>query len=386
MRNSAVLDLFLGDSGKGKIVDYLAKDAIGTIRFNGSNNAGHTLMFEGKKYKTHSIPSGILYPHTINFIAHGCVINPLKLIEEIEAFKQINNKVFISGNAHIILPSHIRQDCEKEESGKGIGSTKQGVSPAYASKYARTGIQFKDLLLPKHDYLNKCLIKIAKDLLEEVVFIYEKCSDILKNHIVIDGVDFIHNLANKGNLVFEGAQGTFLDIDIGEYPFVTSSNCTVGAILTGTGLNTKHLHEVIGVIKAYGSYVGANLEFQDIKDQQINDLLCKLGEEFGTTTGRRRRLCWLDLDQIAISNKINGSDKLAITRMDTLGQLPQVYLKHQNNLIQFEPWGNLQHISDIDELPLSAQKFLDYIQKVLKTPIWAVGTGPSREQLLIRKD
>ena len=386
MKNTVVLDLFLGDSGKGKIVDYLAESANAVIRFNGSNNAGHTLVLEGKKYKTHSIPSGVLYPHTTNFIAHGCVIDPFKLIKEIDLFKEINNKIFISGNAHIILPSHIEQDRQKEESGKGIGSTRQGVAFAYASKYARTGLQFKDLLLTKHNLINKCIQQMSEDILDEVAYIYDECASRLKDHIVVDSVSFIHSLVNQGSLVFEGAQGTFLDVDLGDYPFVTSSNCSIGAVLTGTGLNMKQIHEVIGVIKAYGSYVGTNSEFQDIQEQEINDLLCELGEEYGTTTGRRRRLCWLDLDQVSKAAKINGPDKLVITRMDTLGQLPIVYAKFNNQLKQFKPWGDLQHIKSIEKLPLSAQEYLNFIQQATGAPVWGVGTGPSREQLLVRKE
>jgi len=211
-----------------------------------------------------------------------------------------------------------------------------------------------------------------------------KLSEQLKPYIVEDGVGFMHELISKGSVVFEGAQGTFLDIDVGDYPFVTSSNCTIGAVFTGTGINPKQLDEVIGVIKAYGSYVGTSSKFDDIKDSKINDQLCQLGQEYGATTGRRRRLCWLDLDKIKLATQINGPTKLVITRMDTLGQLPEINIKYQNQLHKFEPWGDLDQVQNMQDLPKSATCYLDFIEKVLQVPIWAVGVGPARKDLIIK--
>jgi len=385
LKNSVVLDPFLGDSGKGKIVDYLAKDAAAVIRFNGSNNAGHTLMLDGKTYKTHSIPSGVLHPHTTNFIAHGCVINPSKLVEEIKKFKKINDKIFISGGAHMVLPYHVRKDEEKENTSKGIGSTKQGVAPAYASKHARAGLRFQDLLLSRWDFIEVCEKRLEEDEIDEAIYTFEKYKDFLRDHIVRDGVGFIHDLAKKGNLVFEGAQGTFLDVDFGNYPYVTSSSCTIGSVLTGTGLNMRQIDEVFAVIKSYGSYVGTSEDFPDIEDKELNQKLRMLGNEYGTTTGRARRLCWLDLDSLRRATLINGFTKLVITRMDTLGQLGRVFLKDQGKLVEFKPWGDLQSVSSIEELNQESRLYLDYIENALQTPIWGVGVGASREQLLVRE-
>lgn len=385
MTNTVVLDLFLGDSGKGKIVDYLASTAAGVIRFNGSNNAGHTLKVNNQVFKTHAVPSGVLYKHTTNFIGHGCIIDPFVLNKEIQDFKKINPKIFISGNAHIILPYHIALDTFREQT-RGIGSTKRGVSPAYEAKAGRYGLQYRDLFLSRQAFENKLSLIFDTKQTKQALEVYDQLGKILRPHIIEDSIEFIHDLASKGSLVFEGAQGTYLDIDIGEYPFVTSSNCTIGAVLTGTGLNLKQIHQVIGVVKAYGSYVGTNNTFNDIQQQDLNDKLCELGQEYGTTTGRRRRLCWLDLDKINTAIKINGPDKLVITRMDTLGQLPKVFLKHNNELIEFSPWGDLQNIKSYSELPSSAQHFLNYIENTTKSPIWAIGTGASRDQLLFRKD
>lgn len=388
MHNTAVLDLFLGDSGKGKIVDYLAETAHAVVRFNGSNNAGHTLSIKGQQYKTHSIPSGILHPHTVNFIAHGCIMDPLVLSEEILKFSSFNSKIYISGQAHMILPHHIKLDCARELK-KPVGSTKRGVAPAYESKMARYGLRYQDLLLPKQSFLNKAVEVFNNSLssssnifIEELSAVFDKTSDTLSKHIITDSLQFIHNLADKGGIVFEGAQGTFLDIDVGDYPFVTSSNCTVGAILTGTGLNITHINEIVGVIKAYGSYVGTNTKFEDINDPHLNDLLCSLGQEFGATTGRRRRLCWLDLDQIHRAVLINGPTKLAITRLDTLGQMPQIKVKWENKFVSFEPWGDLSGVRSMNDLPSSCRQYLDLIVQALKRPIWAVGIGPDRDNLL----
>ena len=385
MTNTVVLDLFLGDSGKGKIIDYLAETANSVIRFNGSNNAGHTLKLDGQIYKTHALPSGVLYPHITNFIGHGCIINPIQLLKEIETFKSFNSKIFISGNAHMVLPYHIVDDIEREKV-RGVGSTKQGVSPAFQAKVGRSGIQYKDLLLSREEFWEKAtfLLPILSYRFEAQE-IYTTLAEKLKPYIVEDSINFVHDLADKGGMLFEGAQGTFLDIDIGEYPYVTSSNCTIGSVLTGTGLNMRQIDEIVGVVKAYGSYVGTSTNFPDIIDQQLNDKLCELGQEYGATTGRRRRLCWLDLDRIALAVKINGPTKLVITRMDTLGQLSQIYLKHKNQLIQFKPWGDLKGITNIKDLPSSALEYLEYIEKALSTPIWAVGIGQERKELLVKE-
>jgi adenylosuccinate synthase len=389
MTNTVVLDLFLGDSGKGKIVDYLAQNASSVIRFNGSNNAGHTLQVNGKIFKTHAVPSGVLYPHTINFIGHGCVIDPQVLLEEIEQFKDHNNNIHISGNAHIILPHHIQLDISREESvdldgnKRGVGSTRRGVSPAYEAKHGRSGLRYKDLLLSSEEFQKK-IKQLFQETLHrsEATTLYENFSKKLRSHIVEDSIEFVHSLASKGSIVFEGAQGTFLDVDIGEYPYVTSSNCTIGAVMTGTGLNMSQVNKIVGVVKAYGSYVGTNTSFPDIADESINNQLRELGQEYGATTGRPRRLCWLDLDQISTAVKINGPHCLAITRTDTLGQLPIVCVKYKNELISFEPWGDLKDLRDINDIPKSLWRFLNYIEDTLKVDVEYIGTGPGREDLI----
>jgi adenylosuccinate synthase len=238
-------------------------------------------------------------------------------------------------------------------------------------------MRYIDLFLSYEDFCQKACSKVdLKSFYEEAIQ--------LRGYIVLDGVEFLHKLISRPT-VFEGAQGTFLDVDIGDYPFVTASNCTIGSVFTGTGLNPNHIDEVIGVIKSYGSYVGTNQSFEDIEDKVINDQLCQLGQEYGTTTGRRRRLCWLNLDQISKAIKINGPTKLAITRLDTLGQLPFAYIKSRRELKKFSTWGDLSNISSIEDLPSSAKEFLQFIEDTLNVPIWAVGVGPERHQLLIKE-
>lgn len=381
MTNRVVLDLFLGDSGKGKIVDLLAEKSIAVVRYNGSNNAGHTLKVCGKTFKTHAVPSGVLYAHTTNFIGHGCAINPKVLIKEIEMFK--DSKVFISGQAHLILPHHIEIDIDRESRFQ-IGTTKQGVGPVFEDKVSRRGIRYQDLLLSENELMKKIsqqLVerqKLSFSVMNELKTYKEKLSD----RIIFDGVEFIHKLKKTGDIVFEGAQGTYLDIDMGNYPFVTSSNTTIGSVFTGTGISPKDIDEVIGIFKAYGSYVGTRTDFPDIEEESLNNKLCELGNEYGTTTGRRRRLCWLDLDLIKKAIMINGCTHLGITRLDTLGQMPIIKVKYNNNLVEFEPWGDLKSISDINILPEKCLTFIRYIEAALEMKISILGVGAERQEVI----
>lgn len=382
MPNTVVLDLFLGDSGKGKITDYLAPQHLGVVRFNGSNNAGHTLYVDGTKYKTHAVPSGVLHSHTINFIGHGCVINPAILLQEIQTFAHLNPAIYVSGQAHVVLPSHIEMDIARELK-YNIGSTQQGVSPAYESKANRSGIRYENFLLTEEEFitLGSQRTSLSPSELAPIWGLGQQ----LRDNIITDGVEFIHELKARGSILLEGAQGCFLDIDVGDYPFVTASNCTIGSVLTGTGLSIRDIDEVIGVFKAYGSYVGTKTSFPDIEDVSLNNQLCELGQEYGATTGRRRRLCWLDLDLIARAIQINGPTKLCLTRLDTLGQMPVIKVKHNAELVNFEPWGDISNCRNIQALPPSALRFLDFIERSLKMPIWAVGNGPNREDLLLNQ-
>lgn len=378
MKNTVVLDLFLGDSGKGKVVDYLAANHKTVVRFNGANNAGHTLKVDGKTYSTHAVPSGVLYSHTTNLIGHGVTLDPYVLKEELESFPFA--KVLISGNCHVILPEHIEQDIVNEKKYK-IGSTKRGVSPAAISKYGRTGMLYSDFLLTDAEF-DKRLPQLRDNAFSALV-VYKGLRDFFREYVLEDSVNWIHD--NADGLLFEGAQGTFLDIDFGHYPFVTASNSTIGSVYTGTGINPTQIDEVVGLFKAYGSYVGTNEDFKDIEDEDLNNKLCDLGQEYGATTGRRRRLCWLDLDAIKKAVKINGPTQLAITRMDTLGQMPVVKLTYQGQTMEYVPWGDLSGVETIEELPASAKGFLWFIENALGVQIKMVGVGPERDQLLIKE-
>ncbi len=365
MNNTVVLDLFLGDSGKGKIVDYLAQNAKAVIRFNGSNNAGHTIKVDGETYKTHCVPSGVLYSNVTNIIGQGCAINPEKLLEELAAFK--NSIVFISSSAHVILPTHIETDIARE-SKFSIGSTKQGVAPVFSDKALRKGMRYGDFLLSPSEF-QEHIIKLGLteneiDIYKNVYNLYHK--DIAK-YVIKDSYKFVNLLLKQGGVVFEGAQGTYLDVDIGDYPFCTSSHTTIGAVFTGTGANPQLVKDVIGVFKAYGSYVGTSKDFPDIQDKTINDKLCELGQEYGTTTGRKRRLCWLNLDMINEACEINGVTRCVMTRLDTLEQLGVYKALYKNKEHTFS----------------NSAKFLDFIKKHLSAPLWAIGTGPNRKDLKV---
>lgn len=385
MTNTVVIDLFLGDSGKGKIVDYLAQTHKAVVRFSGANNAGHTLSIDGREYKTHAIPSGVLYPHTTNYIAHGCTIDPFVLVDEISTFSNLNSEVYISGQAHVILPRHVRLDKMNEER-FNIGSTKRGVAPAYAAKTGRYGMRYEDFFLERPQFSTAMEKRFLTDPFyseQDYLNVYDTVRDKLIPHIIKDGVAFMHSLLDTGSVLFEGAQGCFLDVDVGDYPYVTSSNCTIGAVLTGTGANHKDLNEIVGVVKAYGSYVGTNVDFNDL-EEELNDKLSSLGQEFGATTGRRRRLCWLELDKIKKAVRINGPTKLVVTRMDTLGQLPKICIRYKGELVEFEPWGDLSNVNSIENLPQSARNFISFIEQQTEVPVWAIGVGPERKDLLLK--
>jgi len=364
MKNYVILDLYLGDSGKGKISDYLSslEGAKAVIRFNGSNNAGHTIKHENKTYKTHCVPSGVLHPHIINLIGQGCNINIHKLLEEINCFP--NAKIFISSNAHVITENHIQRDIEQEKI-YSIGSTKQGVSPSYQDKYARKGIRNGYFLLNENEFNEKIKkLGINEQTKEEYIKLYNQAKELIKPYVKTNCNQFVNELLKQGGVVFEGAQGTYLDIDMGDYPFVTSSNTTIGSVFTGTGANPKLVDCVIGVFKAYSTYVGTNNSFKDLPEA-IGNKLCELGHEYGTTTGRKRRVGWLDLDAINNACEINGVDKCIMTKLDILSHLDIYKLIHNGEEQSFD----------------NKKSFMNYLSNNIKSPIWAVGVGPERKDL-----
>ena len=337
---NVVLGTFYGDEGKGKIIDYLSENADASIRCTGGNNAGHTINVNGKKYAFHLIPSGILNEGTKAIIGNGVVIDPRVLIEEIDALKADNypvDNLYISDKAHVIMPYHIMMDKLQEELREGdkIGTTARGIGPAYTDKFERSGIRMEDLISPSFEKIarrniskyNKIFAMYGKEELdvEKTIQEYKSYADILKQYVV-DSVDMIHDILDEnGKIVCEGAQAALLDIDFGNYPYVTSSNPSIGGICTGTGIGAKDIGEVFGVLKAYSSKVGEGM-FPTEQNNEIGDTIRELGHEYGTTTKRPRRCGWLDLVALKYAARIDGLTGLAINHVDTIGKLDKIKL------------------------------------------------------------
>lgn len=416
---NVVLGTFYGDEGKGKIIDYLSENADASIRCSGGNNAGHTINVNGKKYAFHLIPSGILNENTKAIIGNGVVIDPKVLIEEIEDLKSNGfsvNNLYISDKAHIIMPYHIMMDKLQEEIRENkIGTTARGIGPAYTDKFERSGIRVEDFISDKFEVLaknniiknNKIFKLYGKDELdvEKTINEYTEYALYLKKYVV-DTVDMIHELLEEDKkIVCEGAQAALLDIDFGNYPFVTSSNPTIGGVCTGTGIGPKYIGEVYGVLKAYSSKVGEGM-FMTEQDNEIGDTIRELGHEYGTTTKRPRRCGWLDLVALKYAARIDGLTGLAINHMDTIGKLDKIklcvgyeyngkktmrfstnndYLKKCTPIYEeFDGnFGDISNITKREDLPENAKKYLNRIEEIVNVPIKFIGTGADRNNMII---
>ncbi len=417
---SVVLGTFFGDEGKGKIIDYLAEKADVSIRCTGGNNAGHSIKVDGVKYAFHLIPSGILHKDTIAVIGNGVVIDPRVLIEEIDNLKSHGHLVknlYISDKAHVIFPYHNAMDklLEEIKSDGKIGTTGRGIGPSYSDKCERCGIRMGDMLEPNFKDLirtnvknkNKILKLYKKELIDEEKIIKDYCkySKILKPYIT-DTITLLHNCLDENKkIVCEGAQATLLDIDFGTYPCVTSSNPSIGGILTGTGLNYRNIDEVIGVLKAYSSRVGEG-PYPTEQRNEIGDTIRELGHEYGTTTGRPRRCGWLDLVALKYAVRINGLTGLAINHVDTIGKFDKIklcvaYKYKGRKTIDFSSnisflskcvpvyevfegnFGDLSNIKRREDLPTNAKKYLNRIEKFVETPIKFIGIGPERKDTIV---
>ena len=415
-----VLGAFYGDEGKGKIIDYLSNDCKYAVRFSGGNNAGHTIEVDGKKFAFHLIPSGILNKGVKAILGNGVVIDPKVLIEEINNLKENGYKVdnlYISDKAHLILPYHIELDGMLEDiRNDKIGTTKRGIGPAYCDKYERSGIRmedfissnFKDILKNNIENKNKIFKAYGYDEInfDKVYKEYKEYSKILKKY-VCDTTTMLHKaIKSNEKILCEGAQATLLDIDFGTYPYVTSSNPTIGGVSIGTGIGSKYINEVIGVIKAYSSRVGEGPYVTELTDE-IGDKIRELGHEYGTTTKRPRRCGWLDLVALNYAIMLNGLTGIAMNHLDTVGKLDKIKLcvaysvngkkeEYFNTNIKFlskaKPiyeefdgnFGDISKCKNYDELPDNAKKYIERIEEVTGTPIKFIGTGPSREDIIVR--
>lgn len=415
-----VLGTFFGDEGKGKIIDYLSSKADISIRCSGGNNAGHTIKVNGQKYAFHLIPSSILNKGTKTVIGNGVVIDPKVLISEIEELKKygfLANNLFISDKAHVIMPYDITMDkvLEARRGDGKIGTTARGIGPTYCDKYERCGIRIEDFISPRFANIarknieNKNIIFNAYGFpsldADSIICEYSKYADILKPY-VIDSVTFIHEqLESNKKILCEGAQATLLDIDFGTYPFVTSSNPTIGGVCTGTGIGAKDIGEVYGVLKAYSSRVGAG-PYPTEQNNKIGDTIRELGHEYGTTTGRPRRCGWLDVVALKYAVRVNGLTGLAINHIDTIGKLDKIQLcvayeyngvvstNYSTNIEYLENckpvyeifegnFGDISSIKKFEELPKKAKVYLKRIEELAGAPIKFIGTGPEREDMIV---
>lgn len=411
-----------GDEGKGKVTDLLAEQADLVIRFQGGNNAGHTIVRDGVKWAFHLIPSGILYPGKLCAIGNGVVIDPKVLTEEIDGLRAKGidlSGLRISANAHLIMPYHLMLDDEGEAKlGKlQIGTTRRGIGPCYADKAARVGVRVQDLLdekilkkkitaalEPKRLSLRP-FAKAPELDLQRMTEDYLTYGHKIEQHIADTARILWEALDRDGDVIFEGAQGTLLDIDHGTYPFVTSSNPVAGAACTGTGAGPKDIDEIWGVAKAYTTRVGSGpfpSELQDELGERIRDA----GGEYGTTTGRPRRVGWLDLVGLRYAARINTLTALAVTKLDVLSGLGTLrvctryrgaddavfdhYPYHQTVLhrasgdyVDLPGWDD--DISDCrseEDLPQTARDYLAFVEEFVGVPVALISVGPGRDQVI----
>ena len=425
MANVIVIGAQWGDEGKGKITDLLSKSADIVVRYQGGVNAGHTIVVQGQTFKLHLIPSGILYPETECIIGCGTVIDPQVLIAELDQLESFNistRNLLISETAHVTMPYHrmIDQAAEERRGSHKIGTTGRGIGPTYADKSERTGIRILDLMdasgLRKQlqwaiNYKNVILEKLYNlpplDS-EAVISQYMEYADRLRPHVVDTSLKIYDAIQRRRNILFEGAQGTLLDLDHGTYPYVTSSNPVAGGACVGTGVGPTTIDRVIGVAKAYTTRVGEG-PFPTELDGNVGESLCDRGAEFGTTTGRKRRCGWFDAVIGRYAVRINGMDCLAITKLDVLDELEEikVCVAYEIDGLRCEDFpsnarrfakcrpiyktmpGWQQSTADcrsLEDLPRQALDYLKFLAELTEVPIAIVSLGASRDQTIIVED
>ena len=425
MAATVVLGAQWGDEGKGKVTDFFASSADYVVRFQGGNNAGHTIVVGDEKLALSLTPSGVLYPDCVPVIGSGCVVDLAFLKKELEMLNSKNvstKKLAISPNAHVIMPYHKLLDELIEESlGENkIGTTKKGIGPCYADKIQRSGIRIQDLLddevfaekvKTNVEEKNQLLTKIyGRNPMNpnEIINEFKNYKEIINNHVK-DTSLMISNAIKEGkNILFEGAQGTLLDIDHGTYPFVTSSNTTSANAAIGSGVGPLNLNKIVGVTKAYISRVGSGPFITEQKND-IGDYLIEKGAEFGVVTGRRRRCGWLDLISLKYSVRVNSLTELFITKLDVLSGLEEIklgvgymngdkvitdYPYQQNVFYNAEPvyetyagWSeDITSVRSFDNLPENAKKYITAIEDFIEIPITFISVGPERNQNIVIAD
>jgi adenylosuccinate synthase len=422
MPGTAIVGAQWGDEGKGKVTDLLAERADVVVRFQGGNNAGHTIVRDGEEFKLHLIPSGILYPDKLCVVGNGVVIDPKVMIGELDGLRRrgiSDANLKISANAHLIMPYHVLLDTAGEAKlGKlEIGTTKRGIGPCYADKAARLGIRVQDLLDAKIlrkkimaalEPKQQSLRPFARDPrldLHAMTEEYLRYGHRLEPHIADTSRLCWEALDAGKEVIFEGAQGTLLDLDHGTYPFVTSSNPVAGAACVGAGVSPADLDEVWGVAKAYATRVGSG-PFPTELDEELGALLRERGGERGTTTGRDRRTGWLDLVALRYAARLNGLTALAITKLDVLAGIDPIraavsYRSSEGAVLDEFPYhqsilhgaqatyeelpgfeGEIGSCRSLADLPAAARDYLDFVAEHVGVPVRLIGVGPGRDQVI----
>ncbi|MEA2685521.1 MAG: adenylosuccinate synthase [Actinomycetota bacterium] len=427
MPGTVVVGTQWGDEGKGKLTDLLAEDMQMVVRYQGGHNAGHTIVVNGEKFALQLVPSGVLHPWVTPVIGNGVVIEPGVLVSEIDGLEARGidcSKLRVSGNAHLIMPYHSELDrlIERRLGKNRLGTTKSGIGPAYADKAARVGLRVQDLLDPKIFRQKLEVVLQEKNLILAKVYnrLPLSADEIADRYLgelaprleplIGDTVGLVHDALEDGqNVLFEGAQATFLDLDHGTYPFVTSSNPVAGGALVGAGVGPRHIQRVMGVAKAYVTRVGSGPFPTELTDE-TGDTLVDRGVEFGTVTGRRRRPGWFDAVMVRHAVRLNGLTELAITKLDVLDAFDTLKVcvaydtpsdgpggdrhyhlpYHQSVLHKSVPvyeelpgWNtDLTAVTDLDDVPQAAQDYIAYLAEQCGVPVTLVGVGPGRDQFV----
>ncbi len=414
-----------GDEGKGKITDFFAGESDYVVRFHGGNNAGHTIIVDGNTFKLHLIPSGIVYGEPMSIIGNGVVVDPKALLDEIDYVKEkgINPKLMVSDRAHVIMPYHIAMDgaLSRHQGNLAAGSTNRGIAPVYADKMFRNGIRMIDLLEPdvfreklekgyafSKGIIEKTLNQSLDISMDEIFDTYSDYGQKLKSYIHDTSVVLYKAHKSGKSILFEGAQGISLDVDHGVYPYTTSSNTAAGHISTGTGVSFRDIDRIIGVTKAYLSRVGESPLPSEIHGDEAKKLRDK-GGEYGTTTGRPRRVGWLDLVQVRQAVRVNGLTEIALTKLDILNgfdilpvcvsydvngervdEMPASLTQYRNAKPIYESlpgWGDLPENvweKGYDAMPQTLKDYIAFIERQVDCPVKIVSVGPQRHETIIR--
>ncbi len=421
MTATIVLGAQWGDEGKGKVTDYFSEKADVVVRYQGGNNAGHTVVVGDERFALSLVPSGVMNPACTPVIASGCVVDPGVLLSEIDTLASRGvdaSRLRLSSNAHLIMPYHRKLDAVKERylGRQKIGTTKKGIGPAYTDKYARQGIRVQDLFDRKIfrdkldialDEKNKILTRVYNQLpldADPIAKEYQEYAERLREYVTDTSLLVWSAIRDGKEVLFEGAQGTLLDVDHGTYPFVTSSNPSAGGALTGSGIGPKAIDRVVGVAKAYISRVGTG-PFPTELDDEVGETMVRVGGEYGTVTGRRRRCGWLDLVALRYSARVNSLTELFVTKLDILSEFDTLKVataydslgeryaempRQQRVLYNCEPvyhelpgWRtDLTAVRRPGDLPKEARAYLEFIEQDVGVPVRWVSVGAERSQVI----